>query len=230
MIKKPGRPTPPRDAYQKKVDALLLEKVKPWAEKLPWYPRTPVLYDGSEGYKGQGILGCRAGPVDGIGFDNLAHEMGHAIEIVQSKGPEGLRKDGWGLSIRSKVQIGSEVFHEPRTLEATRRECRAVGIQIHLLEMVGHPEAKKALSYYPKVLVSFMPDWWLGGDDEKQRVAYRRRLIEEAYQDWTPERVTAAWEAIAPILQARAIRNSRRQEGSPTWAPAVKPTQRSMKT
>ena len=101
---------PPILTSSSAIERLLQERVAPWVERLPWQAATPLRYDESEGYKGQGVVGCRAGPLDSIGFEHLAHELAHAFEILESKGPGALGQPQWGMRIRTRVRVGSQVF------------------------------------------------------------------------------------------------------------------------
>ena len=96
--------------YRSAIERLLQERVAPWVERFPWQAATPLRYDESEGYKGRGVVGCRAGPLDSIGFENLAHELAHAFEILESKGPGALGQPQWGMRIRTRVRVGSQVL------------------------------------------------------------------------------------------------------------------------
>lgn len=183
---------------------LIAERVTPWVERLPWQSDTPVRYDESEGYKGRGVIGCRAGPMDSIGFEHLAHELAHAFEILESKDAEEVLKPQWGMTIRNRLQIGAQVFFEPLTFEPSQRECRTTGIQRRLLEMVGHPAAETIFDNQARALLRFMPDWHQGGQDEEQRLQRRKALMEGAYQAWPVERVLAAWPAVFQALEQAA--------------------------
>lgn len=191
-----------RAVHAQKAQALLDQHVQPWVDKLPWASEAPVLFNGSEGYAGAGVLGCRSGPADAISFDNLAHEMAHALEIMETKGARALSKPNWGMRIKNTLYVGNQVFREPQTLQPTMRECRVVGIQLHLLEMVGHPDTQNTIKRYAQILNNYMPDWYMGGDNEEDRLRRRRQIIQESYEAWTPTRVEAAWRQIAPLLAA----------------------------
>lgn len=186
------------------IERLLQERVAPWVERLPWQASTPLRYDESEGYKGRGVLGCRAGPLDSIGFEHLAHELAHAFEILESKGPQALGQPQWGMRIRTRVRVGSQVFFEPVTFAPTERECRTTGIQRRLMELVGHPLADTLFDDQAKVLLHFMPDWHQGGTNEAQRLSRRKAVMEEAYQAWPAERVLATWPAVFQALEQAA--------------------------
>lgn len=207
----------PINAWQEKANAKAqqrLEKhVTPWVEKFPFQATHPVRYDGSEGYAGQGIIGCRAGPADAIEFDNLCHEMAHAIEISESKGLARLRQREWGMRITSFVTVAGERYYEPRTVEPSRREARTVAIQIRLMELVDHPAVKTRVDYYSDLFVRLMPDWYLGAENEKDRREERKQWIRTALEQWPTERVVAAWQRIQPTLEALAHPKPRRRLG-----------------
>lgn len=171
---------------------------------MPLQSDTSGRYDESEGYKGRGVIGCRAGPMDSIEFEHLAHELAHAFEILKSKDAEEVLKPQWGMTIRNRLQIGAQVFFEPLTFEPSQRECRTTGIQRRLLEIVGHPDAETIFDNQARALLRFMPDWHQGGQDEEQRLQRRKALMEGAYQAWPVERVLAAWPAVFQALEQAA--------------------------
>lgn len=178
-------------------DSVLDRDVRPWAERWPH----PVRFDASEGYAGAGVLGCRTGPADSLAFENLAHELAHAFEALDTKGPKALGLPHWGLRIKTRLQIGSQTFFEPVTFQPTERECRVVGIQRRLLEMAGHPAADGLFDYFARVLTSFMPDWTHGGSTTEARWATRRALMEAAHGAWPEDRVRSQWPTVAAGLE-----------------------------
>lgn len=183
------------------LDHLLHERVAPWVALFPWQATTPVHYDRSEGYRGQGVLGCRAGPSDELHFENLAHELAHAFEILESKGPEEISKPNWGMRITTELEIGGRIFQEAVTFQATQRECRVGGIQKRLLAMVGHPHAEGLENRLADTLLRWMPDWHHGGKDETERLAHRRQLILKSFEEWPEERILGAWPQIFEALE-----------------------------
>jgi hypothetical protein len=126
-------------SFEEKQQTLLDERVAPWVAKLPWIETAPVFYDASEGYAANGVMGAKAGPWDSLDFENVAHEMAHAIEILECGRTRAFLRPQWGLDIKTKIHIGHQVFREPVTMQATEREARVCGIQLRLLEMVDHP-------------------------------------------------------------------------------------------
>lgn len=181
---------------------LLDTRVAPWVEKLPWQSDFPVHFDESEGYRGNGVIGARTGPMDCLDFENVAHEMAHAIEILECGRASALARSGWGLRIKSSLEVMGEVFYEPTTMQATEREARVCGIQLRILEAVGHPDAEGFIERHASVLERFMPDYVFGGKSSEERVATRMRLIKDAYHQWPLARVQAAWRAAQPRLEA----------------------------
>lgn len=205
--------------FEDRQQALLDEQVAPWVAKLPFTKDAPVLFDASEGYSGNGVMGAKAGPSENINFENVAHEMAHAIEIIECGRMGALKKFQWGLEIKSKIQIGHEVFYEPTTMQPTEREARVCGIQLRILKMVGHPAVKGFEKRHAEVLHSWMPDYCFGGADEKSRIDIRKRLIEDSHKQWPAARVCAAWIAASPHLQLANEASLGQRVG---WAPAAR--------
>lgn len=193
-------------SYEDTIEHLVAKEVAPWVVKLPWQDTHPVSFDGSEGYKGAGVFGARTGPIDSISFKNVAHEMAHAIEIMECGRVSALSQDGWGLRVKSTVNIAGIDYEEPMSMQATEREARVCGIQLRILEIVEHPGLMGFASRQATILAKFMPDWVFGGSTEKERHASRARLIEESHRQWPAARVAAAWRAAQPhILQAALL-------------------------
>lgn len=188
----------------KKTQELLDQCVAPWVEKLPWKDTHPVRFDASEGYDGKGVLGSRAGTIDCIDFENLAHEMAHAIEILESGRPQALGIAGWGMHIKTVMRIGWEEIREPITMQASEREARVCGIQMRILDMVDHPTLEGFARRHAEVLTRWMPDYIFGGDTQEERIGTRQRLIEESYRQWPAARIQAAWRAVQPRLELAA--------------------------
>lgn len=190
--------------FQARAQKLLQAHVQPWVDLLPWQATHPVHFDASEGYRGGGVLGCKAGPIESIAFDNLAHEMAHAIDIFSCGRMASLERVGWGLRIRTRVHIGGRAYEEPATMQASAREAEVSGIQLRLLELVGHPAVEGFPARQARTLARFMPDHIHGGRDDAERIATRERLIVEAYHHWPAARVQAAWLGVQPRLEALA--------------------------
>lgn len=191
--------------YEARLQHLLDTQVKPWVDKLPWQDTHPLRFDASEGYKGNGVIGARAGPIEAIDFPNVAHEMAHAIEILECDRIQALSRPSWGLEIKTVLRIGRESFREPITMQATTRETQVCGIQWRILEMVGHPDVENFANYHAQVLLNWMPDNIMGGKNDAQRLRLRERLIKEAYLQWPAARVEAGWRRVQPKLDAVAL-------------------------
>lgn len=189
-------------SFEEKQQKLLNERVAPWVAKLPWAEQAPVLFDASEGYAGNGIIGAKAGPWDSLDFENVAHEMAHAIEILECGRVRSFEKPQWGLDIKTKIQIGHQVFREPVTMQATEREARVCGIQLRLLEIVGHPAQKEFSARHARVLQRWMPDYIFGGVNEEERISLRERLIVDSFHAWPQARVASAWRRASENLEA----------------------------
>ena len=85
-------------------------EVLPWLDRWALQGSHPIRCDQSEGYRGLGVLGSRAGPAEALSFSNVAHEMGHALELLEHRPLSDVKrrfsKKSWGLTIRSFVVKG----------------------------------------------------------------------------------------------------------------------------
>lgn len=181
---------------------LMATKVAPWVERWESLSGKPLLVDMSEGYTGFGVFGARTGPYSSLDFTNVAHEMAHAIERLASNKPEALHEYNWGLSIKNSVELMGQIYFEPTTAQASRREATVVGIQQRLLEMLDHPAAPTLRKTMVKVLMDWMPDYFLGGSTEQKRRKDRLKHMAKAYEAWPPERVLSAWHHVVGHLPA----------------------------
>lgn len=196
-------------------ERLMATNVAPWVERWEALSSKPLHVDMSEGYNGLGVFGARAGPYSSLDFSNVAHEMAHAIERLATNRPETLSQYGWGLAIRSQVEVDGRVYDIPRTAQASRREATVFGIQKRLLEMVGHPDAAYMRESMIKIVMDWMPDYFLGGSNAEECRADRFCHMDRAYQDWPPERVLSAWHHVVTYLPT--------VHPSPTPSPAMRP-------
>lgn len=188
--------------FDTQYQRLMAAQVAPWAERWEALTRAPLRVDMSEGYNGLGVFGARAGPYSSLNFTNVAHEMAHAIERVAAHKPEALAEYGWGLSIKSATVIMGRSYDTPQTAQASRREAAVVGIQQRLLEMVDHPAAPTLRHTMVKVLMDWMPDYFLGGSTQQKRRKDRLAHMAKAYEAWPPERVLSAWHHVIRHLPA----------------------------
>lgn len=208
--------------FQSRINKLLGTHVQPWVDRLPWQDTHPVHFDASEGYRGGGVLGCKAGPIESIGFDNLAHEMAHAIDIFNCGRIANLERASWGLRIRTRVRIGGRDYEEPVTMQASAREAEVSGIQLRILELVGHPGVEGFAAAQAATLARFMPDHIHGGKNDAERIAARERLIIEGYRQWPAARVQAAWRGVQPRLDALMRLSLQTQPVQPAPAPRLR--------
>lgn len=155
-------------------------------------------YNKHEGYHGNGIFGYGAGPC--LNFENLAHEMAHAMDCLIQNKPGRLRKHSWGLQIRSFQEIMGERYYEPLTMQPTELECRVVGYQKHLMEMAADPAAETITETMADCLYQFMPDYYKGGKTDKQRIQTRIDLIEKSYNSINKFEIPHIWSRISKIL------------------------------
>lgn len=169
--------------------------------RVGWLTQPGFRWDFSEGYR-DGVFGARAGPE--VAFEHLAHEIAHAIELVLCGETRRLGLFGYNLRVKSYLVVAGVRYHEPRTTQPSERECRASGIQMHILEAAGM-STRGFPEKMADTLVRFMPDWHLGGADDSQRRRHRLALIEQAYARWTTDEIVQAW-AVACRFIARTER------------------------
>jgi hypothetical protein len=114
--------------------------------------------------------------------------MAHAVEFGANQ-------------FRKRVMSGQFVFHlprqlilghpvcEPRTPQATLRECRVGGIQKRLLRAAGYRIDDEAFIQRYLQTMSYMPDaCCLSGVRGEKRM---RKTLEQSYRAWPMERVNA---------------------------------------
>lgn len=181
-------------------EKLMATQVAPWVERWQALTGQPLHADMSEGYLGTGVFGARTGPYSSLSFPNVAHEMAHAIERVASNKPQALHQYNWGLTIKSTVELMGQIYFEPTTAQASRREAAVVGIQHRILEMLGHPDADTLREKMAKILIDWMPDYFHGGKDEQERRQDRLKHMARSYDAWPPERLLSAWNHVVECL------------------------------
>src|ERR1700757_2415514 len=121
--------------YDREEDKLPI--IKERVAALPFINDLNLKFDHREGYDGDGIFGYAAGP--SLAFNNLAHEMGHAIDCMIQNKVHRLHRRGWGLRIKTFQEIMGRCYYEPLTMQASELECRVVGYQKHIMEMANDP-------------------------------------------------------------------------------------------
>lgn len=93
------------------------------------------------------IFGASAG--FNIRNENLLHEMAHFVEIDQRR----IARSGWGLDCKTKVRVMGQYCNEPRTCQATLRECRTIAYQKNLADFLGiehdHVDFCRSLQFMP---------------------------------------------------------------------------------
>jgi hypothetical protein len=181
--------------YDKVEDKLPI--VKERLAQLSFINDANLRYSNHEGYFNR-MFGYAAGP--SLSFDNLAHEMGHAIDCIVVNKPKRLTQDRWGLSITSYQDIMGERFYEPVTMQATELECRVVGYQKHILEMAGDPYAEEVISIMAKCLMEFMPDWYKGGKTKEEKIKIRTDLILNTYNSISKSDIIDIWSKVSHII------------------------------
>jgi hypothetical protein len=190
-------------------------------ERLPWLWQPAFKINRCEGYDGESF-GARAGFYDDLNVLNVLHEVSHACEMTllpTHVWRRRVKQTTWGLRIKSFNTVGGERYYEPATLQATERECRVAGIQLHLLEMGGYD----TFGFCEDMVIAlkYMDDAYFGGDTilnahepekytagNKEWVALRRALIEAAYRAFTKEDIQERWSSVMSWL-ATPVRKSR---------------------
>jgi hypothetical protein len=132
-----------------------------------FFEGTPLTWnwrlEGARVVEGALTFGCRAGPESSV--VNLAHEMGHFVEIED----ERMLHFGWGLRV-PEVEVLGQICVEPRTHQMTDREIRVIAFQKNLLDYLGVEETVEELVSS----MTFMPDFMLI-PLENGRPAYTRK-------------------------------------------------------
>jgi len=179
---------------------------------LPWLFHPAFIIGPNEGYDGR-RFGSRAGPSECKSVKNVLHEVSHAIEmsLLPSRiWKRRVKQDMFDMRIRSSVVIGGERYYEPRTMQATERECRVGGIQLRLLEAGGY-ETEGFLREFVIVL-RHMEDWCFGGtspcntygreysEDQKRWIQLREDLVMSAYERFSLPDIQGRWDQVMTWL------------------------------
>lgn len=160
------------------------------------------LYEGAL-HPGESYLGNGKIPASDRSF--VEHEVAHAIDF-HLEGTLGKRMKliGWGMEV-SQVSTQFGLFDEPRTMQATERECRVFGMEWHIYnalpkrEYVGvsSPVIKGFHSWVhskAEILHQFMPDWIFPLDSSSEdRLKVRHDLIKQSAANWTLDALREAW-------------------------------------
>ena len=186
-------------------------------ERLPWLWTPGFGVARIEGYQ-PGVFGARAGTFDASVY-NVLHEVAHAIELVGSEPTMWKRRLGqpnFGMRIKSYQTVMGERYHEPKTMQATERECRVGAIQLHLLQAGGYVHVSFTKKYVE--VLKYMADSYFGGDcilnshdpkkytdGEKEWVRIRTKLLKDAYAQYTPSRVQEVWGEVAKHLAKKGF-------------------------
>lgn len=204
----------PIDAQAKlSMDALAIQL----RERLPWLWTSGFGVARIEGYQ-PGVFGARAGTMDASVY-NVLHEVAHAIELVESEPATWKRRLGqpnFGMRIKSYQTVMGQRYYEPKTMQATERECRVGAIQLHLLQAGGYQHSTFKKKYVE--VLKYMADSYFGGDcilnshdpakyteGEKEWVRLRTELFDNAYAQYTPQRVQAVWDEVAKHLAKKGF-------------------------
>lgn len=112
----------------------------------------PTKTEGYKVYNDKIQIGYRIGPTESIS-DGLFHEMGHILDTTNFK---RLLQYGFGLEIKTSIEILGRLYYEPTTWNATKLECRCIVWQELLCKKYNLPfdttDFSKSLQY--------LPDWY----------------------------------------------------------------------
>lgn len=135
--------------------------------KHPYFRFKPTL----EGYQGY-VFGGRAGP--NVGPWNVTHELAHAAEF----GHENFRTRNLMGAFHFRVHrvyFQGEGYVEQRTGQATERECRTIGLQMHLLQAIGIQLHDDRFLQDAMCSMAFMPDSFAADNDGKSQLIVATR-------------------------------------------------------
>lgn len=161
---------------------------------------------------------------------NLAHEIGHMVEIDDKR----CHKPSWGFGYGKSVYIPGhgDVREGMITNQAVEREIRVFGIQLVIHEHFGIDLVKTAdiwddhdehisQAYYMAKLCNWLDGFWLykpkrdeskanqtGYHTEREEAAYQTitaRILEERNK-WSYEEVLAEWDRKMSLLRTKKKR------------------------
>ncbi len=181
------QPAPVRTPVQATPECGVLRALS----RAPWIRRPGFTWGTHEGFRDYSF-GARAGPE--IGFQHLAHEMAHAIELLGNAELARLHANGYGLRV-AQVEILGRSYDNPETMQATERECRVAGIQMHIMESAGL-RVSSFIDDFAETMVQFMPDWFVGAKHSEARKHQREELIVKSYGSWDRNAVREAWSEV----------------------------------
>ncbi len=121
-----------------------------------------------EGYRDY-VFGAKAGPK--VDVQNIFHELGHAAEFgaenFATRCVEGsfYFKNRW-------IEVLGQRYVEHRSAQPTIREIRAIGYQIHFMELAGCKMHRPLLASSIGSALQYMTDWWhVPGEGDAERKA-----------------------------------------------------------
>ena len=144
-----------------------------------------------EGYQ-KWHFGCRAGPEYHI--KNLFHELGHAVDFGPENFKTRVRCGYLRFSCRNRITVCGEKYDEPRTIEATLREVRAIAYQMILLRLAGYRvDEEEMVSDFVAALAHVMDHLnVLHRFGEAWKTTLEKKvwkLVEETDSDWVMDRL-----------------------------------------
>jgi hypothetical protein len=111
-------------------------------DALPWLWSRSFRIGPNQGFDGR-IFGCLSGPEDrpnAYSSVNVLHEVSHAIELTtmpQRVWRRRVKKPDFELGYKTYCFINDQFIYEAQTPQASQRECRVAGIQLHLMQAGG---------------------------------------------------------------------------------------------
>lgn len=128
------------------------------------------------------VFGGRAGP--SIDLINLCHELAHAAEF----GPDQFKHRAMNGRYRfdvAMIEIDGDRYENPLTSQATLREIRSLGLQLHLLRKIGYKVKNETYAKDSARTLDFMSDAFvplIPGMEPKDRQRHCAQMILAHYE------------------------------------------------
>jgi len=150
-------------------------------------------------------FGFRAGPSYDI--FNVLHEVAHAIELPSNQ-IDRLRVDNYGLDYAESamVYINCSSFCEPKTMQATERECRVFAIQKHITEALELPCISNFFEDNAGPLIDFMACGTHGGRTREERIQRRVDIMQAHYDAITMRDIKEKWNTAMEYIKSQIVK------------------------
>lgn len=160
-----------------------------------------------EGYRDY-TFGCRAGP-SRASVRNLAHELAHAAEFGAGNFSKRCFMGSFVFKVR-KVKVMGQLYPEPRTCNATKRELRTFALQLHLLQHAGEKiDVAAFVREAAQAMTRFMYDWHIiPGAEGEDRLAWCEMQIRKHYKKTSPHGAISEIKGWLDATQLRLKRSS----------------------